>query len=146
MPRPELNDDELYEVATYLRRPDVRTEIHAEMPPRRQAYFEGEYQARTAGYPLPAPDRQGPFYIWDAGVNKYGLELRVYFRSVPPVPPVIERLYTDYGKWYARRASYRINYNSLVFQLFDCGFVLGSNPIRGGRIDTFMRNRFPDIR
>ena len=143
--RPELPDDELYEVATYLMRPEVQTEIHAEMPDRFEGTFRQRYHELTGGVHLPEPIRTGPFYVWEPNTNKYGMELRIYFRNVPPVPPVMERLYADMGKWYARRESYRVNHSNLVFQLLECGFLLGENAGNEERIQEFMANRFPPI-
>ena len=59
---------------------------------------------------------------------------------VPPEPPPIQGLYTDNNKW---REGYRINHSNLVMQLFECGFVLGSNAQHGTRITEFMRRQFP---
>ncbi len=143
--RPPLANDELYEVATYLARPEVHTVIHAEMPERGEAGFRQKYDELTGGEPLPVPTHQGPFYVWPAGTNKYGRELRIYFRNVAPVPPVMERLYADYGKWYAMRQSYRVNHTALVFQLLECGFLIGDNSGNTERIQDFMERRFPPL-
>ena len=146
MPRkPRLRDDELYEVATYLVRPEVQAEIHAEMHPNRVGSFRQEYNELTQGINLPAATNAEPFYVWPANVNKYGMELRIYFRNIAPVPPVMEQLYTDQGKWFARRQSYRVNHSNLVLQLFECGFLLGENGGNEQRIQNFMANRFPPI-
>ena len=143
--KPRLPDDELYEVATYLMRPEVEAEIHAEMHPNSAATFQQQYNDLTGGVALPIADRTGPFYIWPVTVNKYGIELRIYFRNVAPVPPVMERLYTDQGKWFARRESYRVTHSNLVLQLFECGFLLGVNSDNEERITEFMTRRFPAI-
>ena len=83
-----------------------------------------------------------PYYVWRPDVNKFGRQLRIYFARVMPEPPVIRKLYTDYGKWYARRGHWRINHSDLVMQLFECGFVLGAKQ-DPKRIERFMRRRFP---
>ena len=143
--KPSLPDDELYEVATYLMRPEVQTDIHAEMHPHKVDEFRGQYNLLTRGANLPANTNARPFYVWPENVNKYGMELRIYFRNTAPVPPVMERLYTDQGKWYAKRESYRVNHSNLVLQLFECGFLLGLNDINEERIRAFMAQRFPPI-
>ena len=143
--KPRLPDDVLYEVATYLMRPEVQTEIHAEVTSNKAEEFMRQYDELTGGADLPASNRTGPFYVWLEGTNKYGVELRIYFRNVAPVPPVMERLYTDQGKWYARRESYRVNHSNLVLQLFECGFLLGVNDNNEERIREFMAQRFPPI-
>lgn len=141
----ELPDDELYEVATYLMRPEVHTDIHAELHPNAVAGFRQQYTELTNGEALPNATDAEPFYVWPENVNKYGRQLRIYFRNVAPVPPVMRRLYTDQGKWYARRESYRVNHSNLVLQLFGCGFLLGDNSGNEDRITRFMENRFPPI-
>lgn len=139
--KPPVSDDDLFEIATYLRRLDVRAEIHAEMPAIFQDDFEAEYAERTDDFPLPPVSRH-PYYIWPVGTNKYGRQLRIYLRRSAPEPPAIQTLYTDHGKWYARSEHYRINHSSLVMQLLECGFVLGGNQ-DNDRIATYMRRRFP---
>ena len=143
--KPRLPEGELYQVATYLMRPEVQTDIHAEMHPRRVGEFTRQYGELTGGANLPANDNVEPFYVWPETVNKYGMELRIYFRNVAPIPPIMERLYTDQGKWYARRESYRVNHSNLVLQLFECGFLLGVNDDNEERIREFMAQRFPPI-
>lgn len=143
MPRKrQLDDDALYEIATYLSRPEAKTEIHAELPVNQQQKFEVEYAEATDGYPLPpaGSQRQQPYYVWPAGTNKQGRQLRVYFVRQSPEPPPIQGLYTDQGKW---KDKYRINHSNLVMQLFECGFVLGDNSANQERIEAFMRRRFP---
>ena len=140
--RPRVGDNELFEIATYLAVPETMTEIHAELPARHRAAFEREYAAASNNYPLPEADQQ-PYYVWPEGTNKQGRELRIYFARVPPEPPPIHRLYTDYGKWFARLNRYRINHSNLVMQLVECGFVLGMNNENSDRIAEFMRLRFP---
>lgn len=138
--KPKVGDNALYEIATYLARPETKTEIHAELHPKARAAFDAEYAAATNGYPLPNKSDHEPYYVWRSGVNKYGRQLRIYFIRTPPEPPPIQGLYTDRNKW---RDGYRINHSNLVMQLFECGFVLGVNNQNGARINAFMRRRFP---
>ena len=138
--KPMVGDDELYEIATYLARPQSKTEIHAELHPNVRAKFEAEYATATEGYPLPNHSDKEPYYVWDPNVNKFGRQLRIYFKRMSPEPPPIQGLFTDKDKW---RAGYRINHSNLVMQLFECGFVLGVNDDKVDRIDEFMSKRFP---
>lgn len=142
--KPLLDEDSLYEIATYLSRSATRTEIHAELLAHQQDEFEKEYAQATSGYPLPLLSAQNrePYYVWPEGTNKQGRELRIYFLRVSPEPPLIRDLYTDRGKW---KDKYRINHSNLVMQLFECGFVLGDNSGNQDRIDEFMRQRFPVV-
>ena len=143
--KPELTDDDLYEIATYLSRPEVEAEIHAEMIPHARERFEAQHAELTDNYPLPEQNDAAPFYVWPEGTNKQGMQLRIYFRDVPPTPPVVRQLFTDQGKWFAMREKYRINHTNLVFQLLECGFLLGDNSENAERIEAFMRHRFPPI-
>lgn len=145
----KVDDDTLYELAIYLMRPEVECEFHAEMPPGRFDKFKDEYATATQGYDLPEPVEKGSgvyscLFLLKPDVNKYGLELRVYFKDTPPTPPTIKSIYTDFGRWHARDEHYRINHNALVFQLFECGFVLGKQHDLE-RINKFMRQRFPKM-
>ena len=137
-----ISNDHLYEVAVYLARPEVETEIHAELPHEHRTRFVSRHKSTTQGYPLPRRSDGEPFYVWPPDSNKYGMELRIYFKKSPPIPPIIKSLYST-SKWFARRESFRINYTELVFQLFECGFILGQNSRNQRRIDTFMKKRFP---
>ena len=139
--RPKLEDGDLYAIAMYLAREDAGTEIHAELPKGHQEKFEQEYAEATNDFAIPAQSRH-PYYIWPAGTNKQGRELRVYFMPGSPQPPIVDTL-TDRGKrWPARAGQRRINHSNLVMQLFECGFVLGSDQNRD-RIMEFMSKRFP---
>ncbi len=142
MPRkPKLNDSRLQEVASFLARPGVDAEIHAEVPVRFQTGFEAEYQEASSGFPLPLRTDEEPYYIWGANTNKQGRQLRIYYTQHEPVPVLIGDLTTDCGK----RGSpdrCRINHSNLVMQLVECGFILGSNTGNEERIEKFMANRF----
>ena len=118
--KPQVGPEHLYQIATYLARPETETEIHAELHPNVKSAFEDEYAAATKNYPLPNRADHEPYYVWPPDVNKFGLQLRIYFFRVPPEPVPIQRLYTDKNKW---RGGYRINHSNLVMQLFECGFV-----------------------
>ena len=141
--KPPVSDDTLFEIATYLRRDEVGAEIHAELPQRHQDQFEAEYAIYTDNFPLP-PVARHPYYIWPEDTNKYGRQLRIYLKRVPEEPPVIQTLYSDHGKWYARSEHYRINHSNLVMQLFECGFVLGDHQDEA-RIADYMARRFPVV-
>ena len=142
MSKNPLEEDKLYQVALYLSRPEVETEIHAEILHRNQEEFEKQYKIATENHPLP-PTAGEPYYIWPPGANKYGKELRIYFKRVPPEPSIIKTLYTDHSKWYAKKDAYRINHSALVMQLFECGFILGKNSQNTERVKTFMNRKFP---
>lgn len=142
-PKPEVENAILKIIVNYLVNPAANTEIHAELPARHRTKFEEEYAAATNNSPLPNDNNQRSYYIWPDEANKYGRELRIYFTPVPPVPQPVQDLFTDHGKWYARKNHYRINHSKLVMQLFECGFVLGMNRDKAERVAEFMRRKFP---
>ena len=141
--QPLVAENDLFLIATYLADPGANTEIHAELPVDHRAEFEEEYNTATNNYPLPEYSDRYPYYVLPPETDKRGRELRIYFTRVPPEPPLIMDLPTDYGAWFARGHCHRINHSNLVMQLFDCGFVLGTNHDKAERIAEFMRQRFP---
>lgn len=139
----KVGDNDLFSIATYLTYPEVCTEIHAEIPAKYRDDFEAEYAAATSGFDLPADSNSPPYFVWPEQANKQGRELRIYFLPVPPQPPFIQDLKPRSKEWPARPGKYRINHTNLVMQLFECGFVLGTNSNNAERIKAFMRRRFP---
>ena len=139
----KVGDNELFSIATYLTNSEAETEIHAEIPFRYRDDFEAKYAAATSRFPLPADSNSHPYYVWPEQANKQGRELRIYFLPVPPQPPLIQELNPRSRAWPARPGKYRINHTNLVMQLFECGFVLGTNSEYAERIKEFMRQKFP---
>ena len=134
-----VSESDLFAIASYLARPEVDAEIHAEVPDKQRAAFEKEYLEKTGNNPLPTSGK-APYYVWPPNANKYGKELRIYFNRVPPEPPCIRDLCADYGKWWKKADKWRINHADLVMRLLECGFLLGDN---SGRINRVMKERFP---
>lgn len=139
----KVGDNDLFLIATYLTNPGVGTEIHAEIPAKYRDDFEAEYAAATSGFDLPADSDRPPYWVWPEQENKRARQLRIYFLPVPPEPPLIQKLKPSDRKWFARPNHYRINHTNLVMQLFECGFVLGTNSDNAERIKGFMRRKFP---
>ena len=57
--------------------------------------------------------------------NKWGLELRLYVRSCPPIN--VKRLGFTYNDAYRNDFTYRLNNNDIVNFLFDIGYRIGFN-------------------
>lgn len=138
--KPAISDNELNEIASYLAQPVVEVELHAELPPHRLTYFTAEYMERTRGYPLPE-ENDLTLQHWRPNVNKRGIQLRIYFLPIQPVPFSVENQITDRGKYFRLPNHCRINHSTLVFQLLECGFLLGPQQCRN-RIERFMAERF----
>ena len=92
------------------------------MHPRKEAAFRNEYFELT-GEPLLLDGKSHPFYIWGDDVNKYGIQLRVYFRGDNDSTP------DELGKVPVRpgrtAGTLRINSGKFVRALFEAGFLLG---------------------
>lgn len=57
--------------------------------------------------------------------NKWGLELRLYVRSCPPIN--VKRLGFTHNNAYRNDFTYRLNNNDIVNYLFDIGYRIGFN-------------------
>ena len=57
--------------------------------------------------------------------NKWGLELRLYVRSCPPIN--VKRLGFSHNDAYRNDFTYRLNNNDIVNFLFDIGYRIGFN-------------------
>lgn len=57
--------------------------------------------------------------------NKWGLELRLYVRSCPPIN--VKRLGFTHNNAYRNDFTYRLNNNDIVNFLFDIGYRIGFN-------------------
>lgn len=133
-----MTDQQFFHIAGYLANPIRETVIEIEIPAKDQTRFENDYAARTQNYSLPQNTNVAPYYIWGAGANKWGIEARVYFVSNENLPqPLYDILEPrkvqnrpGYENW-----ERRFSIKEIVYQLFECGFVLGSpqdeNRIRG---------------
>ena len=134
---PRIPTAELRDIVAYLKRPEVETEIHAEIPNHRKDNFERMYHGKTGCNLSQYNGKDEPYYVWKPGTNKLGMELRIYFKLVDPVPPAIQNFRKDNTNP-AKRGKYRINHSNLVEQLFECGFLLGDNSANEARIDARM--------
>ena len=140
----KLSDNKLHEVADHLKKSEVETKIDAEMPAEHADKFISEYE-RITGQKPPQPKKGGAFYIWKPGTNKYGKELRIYFKDIDTAPPIFKEIQTDKDQWSGKGVC-RINHTKLVYQLFECGFLLGKMSDYGpDRIEEYMKKRFPKM-
>ena len=117
-------DPSFWQWAGYLSNPIRRTDIHAEMHPSKEAEFREKYFELT-GEAISLPGNSSPFYVWGAGADKYGKQLRVYFDGkVEATPKTPQPLHVTRGR---TRNGLRINGNNFVFNLLSIGFLLGKN-------------------
>ncbi len=108
----------------YLSNPIRSTDIHAEMHVDKEHEFREVY-LKLSGEPISYPGKSRPFYVWKEDANKYGKQLRVYFKGQHKAFPEKNNLFNVTP---GRSAGVlRINSNKFVSALFSVGFLLGEN-------------------
>lgn len=117
--------EEFNQALNYLRDPIREVLIEAEMPVSSQNRFENIYTLSTGGSPLPARTDCAPYYVWELGANKWGVELRLYFISDSDIPKALEELCVNNSRHGYDKYDKRINNNEFIYNLFENGFVLG---------------------
>ena len=119
-----MNENEFYGILGYFSSPKRRTKLDAEVPPGKENNFEEKYERITGTRLMP---NDSNYYILHEGVNKWGVELRIYFiitdnESVPNT--VLDlRVSPPPGSGY----NSRINKNLFIWPLIEHGFRLGDN-------------------
>jgi hypothetical protein len=102
----------------YLASPERRTKLDIETHPKRQRRLEREYFGLT-GVRL-VPDDVN-YYVWSPNVNKWGSELRIYFRKNNNIPPSLEAMAVA-PRFSSNYHNARINNNDFVWKLIEYGF------------------------
>lgn len=126
-----MTDQEIQQAVTYFTgiQNSGRVWIEAEMRHKDKVRFDTKYTSLTGLVVPPNSDRL-PYYVWSPNAapnSKWGIELRIYYISDNNTPQVLlnrsknnsRHGYTQYDK--------RINYNKLIWELFQNGFQLGQN-------------------
>lgn len=121
-----MTQTEFDEVVVYLSDPNRQTLIEAELPFGSQERFENSYADLTENYPLPVNTAQAPYYVWDEGANKWGVELRLYFLSDQNLPPALASLCVNNNRHGYEQYDRRINNNDFIYELFSRGYILGT--------------------
>ncbi len=117
--------EEFNQALGYLREPIREVLIEAEMPASSQNRFENIYLTSTDGRPLPNRTDSAPYYVWESGANKWGVELRLYFISDSNIPGSLRELCVNNNRHGYEKYNKRINNNEFIYNLFENGFVLG---------------------
>lgn len=118
-----MNDHEFFEVLGYLANSNRQCKLDAEMPLKSQAEFETRYISLTEITPYP-DDRN--YYILHEEADKWGIELRIYFKAdINNVPQIIRDMVRSSRPGEPRNC--RINDNELIWQLIAHGFLLGDS-------------------
>ena len=108
------------ELLDYLRTQECF--IEAEARPSRMRNFINNYN-RNYGERLTIHD--DGMILLQEDANKWGLELRLYVRTCPPVN--IMNLGFTHNEAYRNNFTYRLNDNGIVEFLFDHGYRIGLN-------------------
>ncbi len=87
-----MTQAEFDEAVVYLSESIRQTLIEVELPLSSQVRFENIYANLTNNYPLPVNTVEAPYYVWDVGTNKWGVELRLYFISDANLPVALSLL------------------------------------------------------
>ncbi|MHB8336960.1 MAG: hypothetical protein ACYC6P_08370 [Ignavibacteriaceae bacterium] len=121
-----MTQTEFDESVIYLSDPTRQTLIEVELPVNSQTRFENLYATLTNNFPLPVSTEQAPFYIWAAGANKWGVELRLYFVSDGNLPNSLNELCVNNNRHGYEQYDRRINNNDFIYDLFSRGYVLNT--------------------
>ena len=112
-------------ICAYLENINRRVLIEVELANNSRNNFETKYNTLTNGQPLPNKN-EDPYYIWQDGANKWGIELRLYFISDENIPNQLENLCVNNNRHGYEKYDKRINNNNLIYSLFEKGFALGT--------------------
>jgi hypothetical protein len=123
-----MTQQEVQDIVNYFDsiRNSGRIWIEAEMPNDSKNSFDTKYQKLT-GATVPTNSSSYPYYVWEPGANKWGIELRVYFSSDDSIPDCLQNIVTDNSRGGYEEYDARANSNEVIWKLFANGFVLGEN-------------------
>jgi hypothetical protein len=112
------NDTDFFTVLGYLAAPSRITKLDIETHPDNRATIETKY-VNLAGVRLIKDDVN--YYVWKPGVNKWGSELRIYFRKNNKIPVKLESMVVS-PRFPNSQFNARINNNDFVWLLIRYGF------------------------
>lgn len=123
-----MTTEEIQSIIDYFNsiRNTNRIWIEAEMPDTSRGSFSTKYQ-RLTGVSVPINSSSYPYYVWEPGTNKWGVELRVYFSLNDSTPACLRNLVTDNSRKGYEQYDVRVNSNDVIWEMFANGFVLGDN-------------------
>ena len=113
----ESNSD-FFLILGYLASIERRTKLDIETHPRRRQKLELRYN-RLTGTALVQDDKN--YYVWSPDVNKWGSELRIYFRKNENIPASLNKMVVT-PRFSSGYHNARINRNRFVWKLIEYGF------------------------
>lgn len=133
-------EEKFFQWVGYLANPVRRTEIHVELPRKKEERFRAEYQELTGEILSLEGDNKAPFNVYPDGPNKWGIERRVIFQGEEGTwPQALQNTKVTTGRV---KASWRINNKQLVTDLFKMGFRIGYNTDRSQEIQARVPKEF----
>jgi len=126
-----MTDQEIQQSVNYLItiQNTNRVWIEAEMRHKDKVRFDTKYQNST-GLAVPINSNTLPYYVWapNADVNnKWGIELRLYYVSYANTPLALLNRSRNNSRHGYLQYDKRVNYNKLIWALFQNSFHLGQN-------------------
>lgn len=121
-----MTQAEFDQAVIYLSDPNRQTLIEVELPLSSQVRFENIYANLTGKHLLPVNTAEAPYYVWGAGANKWGVELRLYFISDANLPVALAPLCVNNNRHGYQQYDKRINNNDFIYDLFSRGYVLNT--------------------
>lgn len=115
-----MNNYDFYESLGYLSTPIRQTKLDAELPIKEKTKYESKYHKLTGL--IPKPDNKN-YYILHDEVDKWGIELRIYFISSGIIPQALNKMAVQPRP--ATKYTHRINNNEFIWKLIQAGFLLG---------------------
>ena len=125
----KINDNEIKKIVNYFINEKLDVWIEVEMRYKDKEKFNKKYKSLT-GLNVPSDSSKAPYYVWsknDDPNNKWGIELRLYYKSDNNTPQYLLNVSTTNGRKGYEEYDKRINSNKLIWKLFENGFRLGKN-------------------
>lgn len=102
----------------YLTAIERRTKLDIETHPNRQPNLEREYRNLTGTNLV---EDNVNYYVWAPNTNKWGSELRIYFRKNANIPSSLDAMVVT-PRFAGNYHNARINGNNFVWKLIKYGF------------------------
>lgn len=117
-----MTPEDFFEVLGYLASLDRVCKLDVELPSAKEQSFKDKY-AGLSGV-TPSVDRHN-FYLWPEGSNKWGVELRIYFKADnrENIPGAIRDVVVS-PRFQNSPHNCRINRNKFIWELIKYGFLL----------------------
>lgn len=124
-------------VLGYLAAPARITKLDIETHPNNKITVESRYKS-LAGEQLVEDDVN--YYVWDPSVNKWGSELRIYFRKNSNIHADLQSMVVS-PRFAGNKYNARINSNDFVWLLIKYGFRASNS-----QDENLIRTKIPSVR